>query len=410
MNTGFTNWSSGEPNNAYGGENWAMADSYGAWNDGPIDSLSNSRYGWALGYIVEFGGPVIPLAVTPGSAAAAPKMSATATTTTGFTTASQTVTTTFTPDRFTTASFATARIAIKLQGPAGFVASNYLPTLASSSATRETNNPLGDYSWATNPGSTASINFSFVSLPQGRYTMTIVAQDAAGTTITSNAMTFEVFVKVPTVTATTVAGKIDSVALSWMAPSQTTGITTYLVEYSKDGNTWTTFARPDSTLPSTTVTGLEAGTAYTFRVTPSIGTSVSAAAATASNSATTNFQKVTNAVATPSSSVFSSVALAWSPPTITTNLDNYQIEVSTDGATWVVFERTASTSTSATVTGLAFGTSYRFRITPSFSAALDSAGQAITAAITTGSPTVTNAIASKVSASNSSSCTTVHSR
>jgi hypothetical protein len=98
-----------------------------------------------------------------------------------------------------------------LQGPAGFVASNYLPTLASSSATRETNNPLGDYSWATNPGSTASINFSFVSLPQGRYTMTIVAQDAAGTTITSNAMTFEVFVKVPTVTATTVAGKIDSV-------------------------------------------------------------------------------------------------------------------------------------------------------------------------------------------------------
>ena len=402
VNTGFTNWSSGEPNNAYGGENWAMADSYGAWNDGPIDSLSNSRYGWALGYIVEFGGPVIPLAVTPGSAAAAPKMSATTTTTTGFTTASQTVTTTFTPDRFTTASFATARIAIKLQGPAGFVVSNYLPTLASSSATRETNNPLGDYSWATNPGSTASINFSFVSLPQGRYTMTIVAQDAAGTTITSNAMTFEVFVKVPTVTATTVAGKIDSVALSWMAPSQTTGITTYLVEYSKDGNTWTTFARPDSTLPSTTVTGLEAGTAYTFRVTPSIGTSVSAAAATASNSATTNFQKVTNAVATPSSSVFSSVALAWSPPTITTNLDNYQIEVSTDGATWVVFERTASTSTSATVTGLAFGTSYRFRITPSFSAALDSAGQAITAAITTGSPTVTNAIASKVSASNSS--------
>jgi hypothetical protein len=135
-------------------------------------------------------------------------------------------------------------------------------------------------------------------------------------------------------------------------------------------------------------------------VTPSIGTSVSAAAATASNSATTNFQKVTNPVATPSASVFSTVALAWSPPTITTNLDNYQIEVSTDGATWVLFERTASTSTSASVTGLAFGTSYRFRITPSFSATLDAAGQATTAAITTGSPTVSNAVASKISASN----------
>jgi len=400
VSAGFSNWSSGEPNNAYGGENWAMADSGGYWNDGPIDSLSDSRYGWALGYIVEYGGPVLPLAVTPGSAAAAPKMSSTASTTTGFTTASQTVTTTFTPDRFTTASFNTARIAIKLQGPAGFSAANYLPTLAGSGATRDTNNPLGDYSWATNPGSTSSINFSFVSLPQGRYTMTISAQDAAGAIITSNAMTFDVFVKVPTVTATTSAGKIDSVALSWMAPSQTAGITTYLVEYSKDGSTWTTFTRPDSTVTTTTVTGLEAGTAYTFRVTPSIGTSVSAAAATLSNSATTNFQKVTNAIATPSTSIFSTVNLAWSAPTITTNLDNYQIEVSTDGTTWVVFERTASITTSASVTGLTFGTSYRFRITPRFSAVLDTAGQATTAVITTGSPTVSNVVASKISLSN----------
>lgn len=402
VSTGFSNWNSGEPNNAYGGENWAMAESSGLWNDGPIDSLSDSRYRWALGYVVEFGGPVAPLAITAGSPEAAPKMNATASTSTGFTTASQTVTTTFTPDRFTNANFATSRIAIKLQGPTGFSASNYLPTLANSGATRETNNPLGDYSWATNPGTSASINFSFVSLPQGRYTMTVAAQDAAGAIITSNALTFDVFVKVPTVTATTVAGKIDSIALSWMAPSQTAGITTYLVEYSKDGNTWTTFTRPDSTVTNTTVTGLEAGTAYTFRVTPSIGTSVSAAAATASNSATTNFQKVTNAVATPSTSIFSTVNLAWSAPTITTNLDNYQIEVSTDGTTWVLFERTASTATTASVTGLTFGTSYRFRITPSFSAALDLSGQATTAAITTGSPNVSNVVASKVALSNTS--------
>ena len=398
--SGYSNWYPGEPTNSDNGENWGMAYSEGRWNDGPVDSYLNSWGSWPSGYVVEFGGPVIPMTVTPGSSSSAPKMSATASTSTGFTTASQTVTTTFTPDRFTTATFATSRIAIKLQGPAGFSASNYLPTLASSGATRETNNPLGDYSWATNPGSTASINFSFVSLPQGRYTMTISAQDAAGTTVTSNAMTFEVFVKVPSVTATTVAGKVDSVALSWMAPSQTAGITTYLVEYSKDGNTWSTFTRPDSTVTSATVTGLEAGTAYTFRVTPSIGTSVTAAAATTSNSATTNFQKVTNALATPSASIFSTVSLAWTAPTITTNLDNYQIEVSTDGTTWVVFERTASTATSATITGLTFGTTYRFRITPSFSAALDTAGQATTVAITTGSPTVTNAVASKITASN----------
>jgi hypothetical protein len=402
VSAGFSNWSSGEPNNGYGGENWAMADSYGYWSDGPIDSLSDSRYRWALGYVVEYGGPVSPLAVAPGSAAAASKMSATASTTTGFTTASQTVTTTFTPDRFTAASFATSRIAIKLQGPAGFSAANYLPTLANSGVTRETNNPLGDYSWATNPGSTPMIDFSFVSLPQGRYTMTIAAQDTAGAIVTSNAMMFDVFVKVPTVTATTVAGKIDSVALSWIAPSQTTGITSYLVEYSKDGNFWTTFTRPDSTVTATTVTGLEAGTSYTFRVTPSIGTSVSAAAATTSNSVTTNFQKVTNAVVTTSPSNFSIATLTWTAPTITTNLDNYRIEVSTDGTTWTTYERTASTATSVTVTGLTFGTSYRFRITPSFSVIFDVAGQATTAAVTTGSPTVANAVASKIGLSNTS--------
>ncbi|MFM9151402.1 MAG: trypsin-like serine protease [Candidatus Planktophila sp.] len=400
VTAGYTNWNSGEPNNAYSSENWAMALYTGLWNDGPVDSMINSWSSWPSGYVVEFGGPVTPLAITPGNPAAAPKMSASASTTTGFTTASQTVTTTFTPDRFTAAAFATSRIAIKLQGPAGFSATNYLPTLSGSSATRENSNPLGDYSWATNPGTTATINVSFVSLPQGRYTMTILAQDSAGTKITSNAISFDVFVKVPSVTASTVAGKIDSVALSWMAPSQTAGITTYLIEYSKDGATWTTFTRPDSTLTTATVTGLEAGTQYTFRVTPSISGAVSAAAATSSNSTTTNFQKVTAAVAVPSTTNYANVGLSWTAPTITTGLDNYQIEVSTDGTTWVRFERTASTTTTATVTGLAFATSYRFRITPSFNATLDANGSAITNIISTGSPSVSNVVASKISGNN----------
>jgi len=400
--SGYSNWNSGEPNNAYSGENWAMSSYTGYWNDGPIDSLINSWSDWPSGYVVEFGGSVAPITLSPGSAAAAPKMSTSASTANGFTTASQTVTTTFTPDRFTNATFATARIAIKLQGPAGFSAVNYLPTLANSGATRDSSNALGDYSWATNPGSTSAINFSFVSLPQGRYSMTIIAQDSSGVTATSNQMTFDVFVKVPSVTATTVPGKIDSVALAWMAPSQTTGITTYLVEYSKDGSVWTTLTRPDSTTPATTVTGLDAGTSYTFRVTPSISGVVSASAATASNAATTNFQKITNAVATTSTSNYASVSLSWSAPTITTGLDKYQIEVSTDGLTWVVFDLTASIATSATVTGLSFATSYRFRITPSFNATLETNGQAITAAVTTGSPNVSNALASKVIGTNTS--------
>jgi hypothetical protein len=272
----------------------------GYMNDGPQDSLINSWGAWPTGYLVEFGGPVVPLAITPGSAAAAPKMTAAASTATGFTTASQTVNVTFTPDRFTGAIFETSRIAIKLQGPAGFSISNYLPTLQNSGATRETGNALGDYSWAISSGFNPVINFSFVSLPQGRYTLTVITQNSSGATLSSAPMSFDVFVKVPSVTATTSVGKIDSIALAWMAPSQTAGITSYLIEYSKDASTWSTFTRPDSTATSATVTGLDAGTAYTFRVTPSFGSSISANAGTLSNAATTNFQRVTSAVAIPS--------------------------------------------------------------------------------------------------------------
>ena len=402
VNGGYVLWNSGEPNNAYGNENWAMVLASGYMNDGPQDSLINSWGAWPTGYLVEFGGPVVPLAITPGSAAAAPKMTATASTATGFTTASQTINVTFTPDRFTGAVFETSRVAIKLQGPAGFSISNYLPTLQNSGATRETGNSLGDYSWAISAGFNPQINFSFVSLPQGRYTLTVLSQNSSGSILSSTPMAFEVFVKVPTVTATTSIGKIDSVALTWMAPSQTAGITSYLIEYSKDASTWTPFTRPDSTATTATVTGLEAGTAYTFRVTPSFGASTSASAGTLSNAATTNFQKVTGAIATASTSNYSTVSLTWNAPTITTNLDNYQIEVSTDGSTWTLFDRANSTATTASVTGLSFATSYRFRITPSFNATLDTNGLATTAAVTTGSPTVTAATAGKISGSNTS--------
>jgi len=57
--------------------------------------------------------------------------------------------------------------------------------------------------------------------------------------------------------------------LSWAAPADSGGlaITDYIVEYSTDGSTWTTFA--DGTSPTTgaTVTGLDNATSYTFRIT-----------------------------------------------------------------------------------------------------------------------------------------------
>ena len=59
------------------------------------------------------------------------------------------------------------------------------------------------------------------------------------------------------------------VSLTWTAPTvlSQTPITDYIVQYSSNsGSTWTTFSDGTSTAASATVTGLQNGTGYTFRV------------------------------------------------------------------------------------------------------------------------------------------------
>ena len=69
----------------------------------------------------------------------------------------------------------------------------------------------------------------------------------------------------PTGLAATAAN--GSVALSWTSGSNGgSSITDYLIEYSTDGSTWSTFSDGTSSSASATVTGLTNGTAYSFRV------------------------------------------------------------------------------------------------------------------------------------------------
>lgn len=63
------------------------------------------------------------------------------------------------------------------------------------------------------------------------------------------------------------------VPLTWTAPSGST-VTDYVIEYSSNGVTYSTFSDSVGSTPSVTVTGLTNGTAYTFRVTSLNGTSV----------------------------------------------------------------------------------------------------------------------------------------
>ncbi|SVD88293.1 uncharacterized protein METZ01_LOCUS441147, partial [marine metagenome] len=72
----------------------------------------------------------------------------------------------------------------------------------------------------------------------------------------------------PTALAGSLPGGAGEIALTWTAPSSNGGlaISDYVVEYSTDETTWTTFADGLSLALSATVTGLANSTAYTFRV------------------------------------------------------------------------------------------------------------------------------------------------
>lgn len=67
------------------------------------------------------------------------------------------------------------------------------------------------------------------------------------------------------VTATTASTQL---IVTWAAPSSDGGsaITDYVVEYSTDNSTWSTFSHPTSTALTQTITGLTDGTAYYVRV------------------------------------------------------------------------------------------------------------------------------------------------
>jgi hypothetical protein len=116
-----------------------------------------------------------------------------------------------------------------------------------------------------------------------------------------------------------------SVALSWVAPAAagTDSITDYVIQYSSDQVTWTTFSDSVSTSTSATVTGLTASTLYSFRV--ATVTSVQSAWSTAVSSPKADAP--TSLVANPSGST--SLSLSWTAPANTYNsstVTGYQIQ------------------------------------------------------------------------------------
>lgn len=153
-------------------------------------------------------------------------------------------------------------------------------------------------------------------------------------------------------------------AVSWVAPSNGGApITAYELQYSADsGSTWTSWSN-SLTGTSATVTGLTNGTAYTFKVsaTNSVGTSSFSPASTAVTPAAVPSAPT----GVTSSRSGTSLVVSWTAPASDggSPITDYTIEFSSNGGTsWSAFGHTASTSTTATITGLSNGYTYINRI------------------------------------------------
>jgi formylglycine-generating enzyme required for sulfatase activity len=171
--------------------------------------------------------------------------------------------------------------------------------------------------------------------------------------------------------SSTISGN-GSVSVAWTGLVGDSGspITDYIIQYSSNGGlSWTPFSDGKSTLTTATVTGLANGTSYVFHVAAvnDAGTGSWSVNSSAVIPCTVPAAPA-NVIGTPGNS---QVLLTWTAP-----LDNggspstdYVIQHSSTGtAPWTTL-LSASTATSATVTGLTNGTSYVFRV-----AAVNAAG------------------------------------
>ena len=196
-------------------------------------------------------------------------------------------------------------------------------------------------------------------------------------------------------TVTPTAGDTQ-VALSWSAPNAPIGspITDYVIEFSTDNATFTTFNDGTTTGTSATVTGLTNGTQYYFRVSAvnSIGTGTASSSVTATPSA----PGVPGAPQSPAATRGDTqVALSWSAPSSDggSTITGYKVYQSTDDVSFT--EVATPSGTSQTITSLTNGTTYYFKI-----AAVNSTGTGAQTSSVSAVPATTPAAPTSVSGTN----------
>jgi fibronectin type 3 domain-containing protein len=230
--------------------------------------------------------------------------------------------------------------------------------------------------WATYStyvdGVSTATTFNTTGLTPGvSYSFRVSAVNGIGTSSPSTTSVEFVSASVPSAIASapTLVASPGVVTLTWTPPSNGgSALTTAEVQYSTNGgSTWTNYTSSIDTSGTAALTGLTGGQAYVFRVRTSnfFGTtawSSTSASVTAQPAAAPG--TVTNLVVAAGGSA-GTASLTWTAPNANGSaITDYTIEYSSDGGvTWQTWSHTASTGTSATVTGLTPGTNYQFRVT-----------------------------------------------
>jgi len=167
-------------------------------------------------------------------------------------------------------------------------------------------------------------------------------------------------------TATTASP--TQINLSWNAPSSNGGsaITGYKIEVNSGSGSYTTLvSNTQSTTTSFSHTGLTTGTTYYYRV-----SAINAIGTGASTEASATPQETTTPTLTAMAVSPTSITLSWAPPSQTYKqaITGYKIQEKIATDTFVTIEeRTISTATTYSITGLTTGNTYTYVVSAHFS-------------------------------------------
>ena len=210
-------------------------------------------------------------------------------------------------------------------------------------------------------------------------------QTSATGTITYDDCSVTAAAAVPVITAPSAPTAVTAVAgngtatVTFGAPASNGGapVTGYTVTVSPGGTTMNTTSSP------VVFTGLTNGTSYTFTVTATNSAGVGPAAASNAVTPAGPPGSPTGLVATGGES---SAALTWTAPASNGSpITSYLVQYSLSGAAdWTTFPTPTTPATSATVTGLADGTSYDFQVS-----AVNAQGSGVPSALAAATPAAT---------------------